>query len=66
MNNHPYCTTDVMIEYWQSELKPGQLIGVIWVIQVAFSPDKADLVYFIEYQGLTRILHWIMCVDIGI
>ena len=29
-------------------------------------PCQAGLTRFIKYPGLTRILHWIMCVDKGI
>ena len=29
-------------------------------------PGQADLTWFIKYMGLTRILHWITCIDNGI
>ena len=38
-------------------LKLGQ---VIWV---AFCPGQASLTWFIKYLSLSRILHWIPCVD---
>ena len=42
-------------------LKLGQVIRVILVNWLMFHPGQASLIQFTKYQGLTRILHEIMC-----
>ena len=42
-----------------------KLDEVIQFIKITFCPGQMDLTWFILYLDLTRILHWIMCVNNG-
>ena len=46
-------------------LKPDRVIRVIRVNRITFCPGQAST-KFLKYPGLTRILHWITCINIGV